>query len=491
MSEVEDAASRQLKRHRIDLGLHVPRSSELTTVNSLASINGVFQENVENNSEVLRNLLNLNHNNRANSPIWRKITDSCNSYRQLKLKETRTNSGPESEFDQEIEQTAEVTSSCKQQDSDLECADIPSDSGHSPAMPTAQTAKWEECNGSTSPMQEPIPDSLKAKRARVENIITSMRHSPPTVSASDQGAMDDSLRKPKRKQYQPQPQRWDSGDEDSPGKPSRKEEKTKLKGILSHLQTQLDTLQEKYLTMFDEDDGNISDNSDDMDDLNEPIDTSSAIQKYEKYEMNGVSGNNSPNRGCSDRKRRAEESHILDSKTSLIVRQTLKEELPPLLLNAVDSVMNKLTKSASKNTSNNNSTHAKTEINNQSRNSVLAQHASPPPPAIECKPFLPPPPLFHPNYLMRPFTINMEQTEAMPLVVPSRKRVRSHDRSLPGGALPGAFLPGDLPMKPEPLVPISLPTSVAIPNPSLHQTLAASFMSPPMMDPREHFENLR
>ncbi|XP_041467973.1 prospero homeobox protein 1-like isoform X1 [Lytechinus variegatus] len=484
MYKVEDASSRQVKRHRADHGL--PTGSLHTKVNGFASINGVFQENVEHNSEVLRNLLNLNRGSPAKSFSLCSDTESQDSLTQDRLTENRRGL---LDLEEQIAKSADTELGGNWQARKLECAKVPSESGDSTAMPTAETAMWEECNGSTSPMQE--TDSLKAKRARVENIITSMRHSPPAVGGQEPLGLEDSLRKPKRKQYQPQPQRWDSEDEDSPGKPSRKQEKTKLKGILSHLQTQLDTLQEKYLNMFDtEDDGNLSDNSDDMDDLNEPVDTgSSAIPKYE---VNGVSGNSSPVRHGNDRKRRADGSCVLDRTTSYIVRQTLKEELPPLLLNAVDSVMNKLTKStSSKNTSNNNSTHTKTEISsNQGRNPVLARNAaSPPAPAQERKPTPPPPTLLHPSFFMRPFPTPLEQTEAMSLVVPSRKRVRSNDRPLHASS---GFHPGDLPMKPEPLLPVSLPTSVAIPNPSLHPTLAASFMAPTMAtDPREHFESLR
>lgn len=486
MSKVEDASSRQVKRHRADQGL--PRGNPHTKVNGFASINGVFQENVEHNSEVLRNLLNLNRSSPAKSDGLCSDTESQDSFAQDRVAEDRSSLLYSEE---DIVESADIEPSGYWQDRKLECAKVPSESGDSTAMPTAETAMWEECNGSTSPIQETITDSLKAKRARVENIITSMRHSPPAVEAQDPVGLEDSLRKPKRKQYQPQPQRWDSGDEDSPSKPSRKQEKTKLKGILSHLQTQLDTLQEKYLNMYDiEDDGNLSDNSDDMDDLNEPIDTGSAIQKYE---VNGVSGNSSPVRHRNDRKRRADGSSVLDRTTSYIVRQTLKEELPPLLLNAVDSVMNKLTKSSSsKNASNNNSTHTKSEINsNQARNPVLAPNAaSPPAPAQECKPTPPPPTLIHPSFFMRHFPTPIEQqTEAMSLVVPSRKRVRSNDHRHFHAS--SGFHPGDFPMKPEPLLPVSLPTSVAIPNPSLHPTLAASFMTPNMTDPRDHFESLR
>ncbi|XP_072162741.1 prospero homeobox protein 1-like [Diadema setosum] len=472
MSEVRDAAGRQLKRRRVDHGL--PRGSLFTKVNGIASTNGVFQENVENNSEVLRNLLNLKRSSPAGSL---SSSGGAESLVQPLLADCHNSSDRALEEDN----TKGLDGQDIPQDRESDCPDTARDSGHFPAMPTAQTAQWEECNGSSSPMQEAITDSLKAKRARVENIITSMRHSPPAVSAPDAASLEDSLRKPRRKQYQPQQQRWDSGDDEAPSKTSRKEEKTKLKGILNHLQTQLDTLQEKYHTMFDEEDGSLSDNSDDLDDINEPIEMPSAIPKCE---MNGVSGNSSPVRQSSERKRRADGSSVLDSTTSYIVKQTLKEELPPLLLNAVDSVINKLTKSAPKHASNNNSTHA--EIN-QSRNSVLApQHTSPPPQALsmaaEHKPTQPP---ILPPFFMRPFPTPLEQTEAMALVVPSRKRVRS-DRSPIS-----TFHPGDMPMKPEPLIPISLPTSVAIPNPSLHHTLAASFMSPSMADPREHFESIR
>ena len=88
-------------------------------------------------------------------------------------------------------------------------------------------------------------DSLEAKRARVENIISGMRTSP---SHADGGSNGTAERKPKRKQYTPQQH---SNPEDAPSPKVRKVEKDVFEHQLKNMQQQLSEMQQRYFNMFE------------------------------------------------------------------------------------------------------------------------------------------------------------------------------------------------------------------------------------------------
>lgn len=77
-----------------------------------------------------------------------------------------------------------------------------------------------------------------------------------------------------------------------------------------------------------------------------------------------------------------------------------------------------------------------------------------------------------------PFSEPPEQTEAMSLVVPTKKKRHKVTDTRLVGREPGSPSSKESPgggFPPPPLVPVSLPTSVAIPNPSLHHAAADVF----------------
>lgn len=87
-------------------------------------------------------------------------------------------------------------------------------------------------------------ENKEAKRARVENILSHIRQSPP--SPGDQGDNhSQEVRRPKRKQYQPQ--QHDSKFLDHSGNKYRKLEKLALQDQLLQLQQQLQLVQKRYL----------------------------------------------------------------------------------------------------------------------------------------------------------------------------------------------------------------------------------------------------
>nr|AMB26740.1 prospero [Leptochiton asellus] len=97
-------------------------------------------------------------------------------------------------------------------------------------------------------------DSVEAKRARVENIITSMRPSPSGLGGDAGSQLSPDMRRPKRKQYQPQQHdsKHTPTTHSSP-KYRKVEERDKLKEQLKHLQKTLHQMQRQY-DLFDEED---------------------------------------------------------------------------------------------------------------------------------------------------------------------------------------------------------------------------------------------
>ena len=88
-------------------------------------------------------------------------------------------------------------------------------------------------------------ESLEAKRARVETIISGMRTSP-SHALSDMNGANGAERKPKRKQYIPQ----QHANSDEPNPKVRKVEKDAFQSQIKHMQQQLTDMQQRYFHMF-------------------------------------------------------------------------------------------------------------------------------------------------------------------------------------------------------------------------------------------------
>lgn len=342
----------------------------------------------------------------------------------------------------------------------------------------SKTSIRENCNGSVSPTPSSTnkDENLKAKRARVENIITSMRKSPTPHSYPDQMASEaPEAKRPKRKQYQPQPQRSSkTAEAGGNGKTNgrRRTERRKLKELLGHLQQQLDVLQEKYFDLYEEDNSSLSDDgSDDLDDLKEPIDTLSAIHKCEQQA-----------RIQAKKRAAAENAALLGKGTPLRLRDTLKKEIARSVCSTVDNIVDEF---SSKHVENQYSsatpeiadTVPVLQFPNKPQQSPVSSSKSP--------------------HQTTPHRFEEEQTEALPLIVPNRSRIikaspsseRSrtsspatsttpqHHIAAAAAAAAAAEAVTANEMLRHPFMPAFLPTSVAIPNPSLHPFSAMSLVS--------------
>lgn len=100
-------------------------------------------------------------------------------------------------------------------------------------------------------------DSMEAKRARVENIITSMRPSPSGLGGEVGSQLSPDMRRPKRKQYQPQ-QHDSKYVPHSASKYRKQEERDKLKEQLEFVQRTLQQMQKQYVDLFDEEEKEIA-----------------------------------------------------------------------------------------------------------------------------------------------------------------------------------------------------------------------------------------
>ncbi|KAJ8410229.1 hypothetical protein AAFF_G00202100, partial [Aldrovandia affinis] len=125
-------------------------------------------------------------------------------------------------------------------------------------------------------MERLTDEHLRAKRARVENIIRGMSHSPSVTLRAGEGEREgapqppsprESYRENKRKQKLPQQQQQSFQQLVSARKEQKQEERRQLKLQLEDMQKQLRQLQEKFYQIYDstdsenDEDGNLSEDS--------------------------------------------------------------------------------------------------------------------------------------------------------------------------------------------------------------------------------------
>lgn len=334
--------------------------------------------------------------------------------------------------------------------------------GNSTDMPSIESGAWSDGEAAEKVACFDVGaavESLQAKKARVENIISTMQHTPTAGPMHANGKETDSLRR-KRKQYQPQPQR-DVEPETKKKPGNKKEEKRHLQSLLHHLQQQLDVLQERYQDLYDEETHSDSADSADLDDLNEPVDTSQAIRKSEM--LNG--------RNPSSRSKVTEKNIGIPHDKAKQLRSYLKAKLSEALLNAVDSLVDNIIINPPR------VKKQPTEPPSLQTNSKSASPASSVAPGPGSVGSL--------NSVQSIFSghspAHTEQTEALSLVVPSRKMpspvVRNNNNKSPTSAA-NCHLPSKDAHR--------LATSVAIPNPSLHHPFARTAFLPALSNGYDH-----
>ncbi|XP_038076622.1 prospero homeobox protein 1-like [Patiria miniata] len=482
-TEVEDYNSRASKRRRVDVGVPRGTHSHHPNKNGVSITNGGGFE--ADNSDVLRTL--LKNSKKVQNGSVTPPSENANEPPLIMSQLLKAKAKELEEFDAAMERNDETSENEGTELSSDELETMDGSANDASAIPDSYSAKRVKCNGdsnmSTGSMSpgnmssdnmcpdgevspEPLKeDSVKAKRARVENIITSMRQSPSCPQSSQGSHLMSEVPRPKRKQAQPQQQKA-SEEEISVAKQIRRQERRRLKYLLGHLQQQLDVLQEKYFDLYEEDNSSLSDASDDLDDLNEPIDTVTAIRKCEMAQAR-KGGQSVHRRGPNGAIPR--ESHQK-------LRNSLKQQLTNAMSTTVDTVIDRFTEVEEHRVANNNNNNTKPRSSLQKSsapqlsNSVLEEAARNATLVVPMPGRRSYPSQNQHSQVPAHQSESREQTEAMSLVVP--KRSRGKDESLPRTSQPNE-------MKPEHMMPTMLPTSVAIPNPSLHPSFTSMMMTPP------------
>ncbi|XP_071789307.1 prospero homeobox protein 1-like isoform X2 [Asterias amurensis] len=487
-TEVEDYNSRASKRRRVDVG--VPRGTHAHHQNKIGAVvtnGGIAYET--DNSDVLRTLLKnskKSQNGTVTPPLENPNESPLMMSQLLKAKAKEFE-----EFDAAMEKNAETSEHDETELSSDELETMDGSANDASAIPDCYSANRVKCNGnstmspgsmspgnmssdnmcpgevSPNPLSE---DSVKAKRARVENIITSMRQSPSCPQSSQGANPVPEPPRAKRKQAQPQQQK-SSEAESNQTKQLRRQERRRLKYLLGHLQQQLDVLQEKYFDLYEEDNSSLSDASDDLDDLNEPIDTMSAIRKCENTEAQKT-GQIVHRKGMNG---------SIPKESHQKLRNSLKQQLTNALSTTVDSVIDRFADVEDRRGINNN--------NNNKLRTALPKNLSPEMSTSVLQQAARNATLIVPVPAKRPTNTSsqghqhnrvqsqqqqqeqLEQTEAISLVIPKRNRSKDSESVLRIGQ------PDDV--KQDHVIPTMLPTSVAIPNPSLYPSFPSMMMTPP------------
>ena len=498
-TEVEDYSSRVSKRRRVDVG--VPRGTHAHHQNKIsASVtngDGGFETD---NSDVLRTLLK-NSKKVQNGTV----TPPCENPSESPLMVSQLLKAKAKEFEEFDAALEKNDGNSEPDDTELSSDELETMDGSAndaSAIPDCYSANQVKCNGNSTMSQgsmspgnmspgnmspgnmspgnmssdnmctgevSPNPlneDSVKAKRARVENIITSMRQSPSCPQSSQGSILVPEPPRAKRKQAQPQQQKTSEA-ENSQSKQIRRQERRRLKYLLGHLQQQLDVLQEKYFDLYEEDNSSLSDASDDLDDLNEPIDTVTAIRKCENTQTKKA-GQSAHRKGMNG---------TIPRDSHQILRTSLKQQLTNALSTTVDSVIDRFAEVEERRVVLNNNNNKPRAVLTKSTspemsNSVLEQ-------AARNATLIVPIPSKRPNttqnqqYQRAPLHQHesREQTEAISLVIPKRNRSKENEAGLRIGQADE--------MKQDHVLSTMLPTSVAIPNPSLHPSFTSMMMTPP------------
>ena len=379
--------------------------------------------------------------------------------------------------------------------------------------------------------EEADGDSAKVKRARVENIISSIQFSPNKNNNDINMNGQSECKRPKRKQYVPQ-QHESNYAEEEPSTKQRKVEHGALQEQLKQMQEKLSQMQKCYMALFDQGNPSGPGNNNMI-----PSHLAAAVnQLKEKFkETEGKESGLSTEAGDLDPSHFIKQASKLVEEQELAARQSgstpsdiaglakmLKDELKSNVNSLVDSVVEKFVQKQ-KVKSDKETTPAKPSepVREKPKSPVLLKenthdrHQLTPkpnrtkvndkiqPPFFDHRsafdlprPHMPqlfmPPPFFSPTQVQPHHFYSKpepEQTEALPLVVsqPKKKRTKVTDTRLSPRAARALLQEGPpnlngeekrhLPPPPPllepnrpPIMPMSLPTSVAIPNPSLQHS---------------------
>ncbi|XP_051724023.1 prospero homeobox protein 1a isoform X2 [Ctenopharyngodon idella] len=268
--------SRQTKRRRVDIGVKrtVGQASVVFTRTKATFFSAMNPHGSEQDVECSV----VQHADGEKSNVLRKLLKRANSYEdammpfpgatiisQLLKNNLTKNGGSETNF-----QGSGLSSTGSEIQQEDAC------SNSSRGSPQECLSPFNRPSMTQFEMERLTDEHLRAKRARVENIIRGMSHSPSvTLRAGDnerEGAAQppsprENYRENKRKQKLPQQQQQSFQQLVSARKEQKHEERRQLKLQLEDMQKQLRQLQEKFYQIYDstdsenDEDGNISEDS--------------------------------------------------------------------------------------------------------------------------------------------------------------------------------------------------------------------------------------
>ncbi|KAG8443750.1 hypothetical protein GDO86_009069 [Hymenochirus boettgeri] len=268
--------SRQTKRRRVDIGVKrtVGTASAFFSKERATFFGAMNPQGSEQDVEYSV----VQHTDGEKSNVLRKLLKRANSYEdammpfpgatiisQLLKNNINKNGGSEPSF-----QTSGLSSTGSEIHQEDVCSNSSRDS------PQECLSPFGRPNMSQFDMDRLCDEHLRAKRARVENIIRGMSHSPNVSLRGNENDREgaprsisprESYRENKRKQKLPQQQQQSFQQLVSARKEQKREERRQLKQQLEDMQKQLRQLQEKFYQIYDStdsennEDGNLSEDS--------------------------------------------------------------------------------------------------------------------------------------------------------------------------------------------------------------------------------------
>ncbi|XP_032881229.1 prospero homeobox protein 1 isoform X1 [Amblyraja radiata] len=267
--------TRHTKRRRVDIG--VKRTVGTTTVFTKAKGKLYSVMNSQSSDQDIECSV-VQHTDVDKSNVLRKLLKRANSYEDAMmpfpgatiisqlLKNNATKNGS-TELNLQTSGFSSTGSEANQEDA---CSNSSRESGQECLSPFSRP------NMSQFDVDRLCDEHLRAKRARVENIIRGMSHSPNVALRGGENDRDgvqqpvsprESYRENKRKQKLPQQQQQSFQQLVTARKEQKREERRQLKQQLEDMQKQLRQLQEKFYQIYDstdsenDEDGNLSEDS--------------------------------------------------------------------------------------------------------------------------------------------------------------------------------------------------------------------------------------
>ncbi|XP_059841839.1 prospero homeobox protein 1a [Hypanus sabinus] len=267
--------TRHTKRRRVDIG--VKRTVGTSTVLTKAKGKLFSAMNPQSSDQDIECSV-VQHTDGDKSNVLRKLLKRANSYEDAMMpfpgatiiSQLLKNNATKNGSTEHNLQTSGLSSTGSEANQEDACSNSSRESAQECTSPFSRP------NMSQFDVDRLCDEHLRAKRARVENIIRGMSHSPNVALRGGENDRDgvqqpvsprESYRENKRKQKLPQQQQQSFQQLVTARKEQKREERRQLKQQLEDMQKQLRQLQEKFYQIYDstdsenEEDGNLSEDS--------------------------------------------------------------------------------------------------------------------------------------------------------------------------------------------------------------------------------------